>query len=208
MRSLALGLILGATMIISANAANLVTNGGFETGDFTGWTHSTGSVDPWQIDTSSSGNGAFHTPNSGTVFVSTGCVGAQCIGSDTVTATAYLYEDLPTVVGDTYAVDFFFASGGEPGQELLATFGGTTVEDLVNLPQQAPTYTEYTQNVVATSTTTRLEFQGRQDPSWDALDDISVTDTSVAATPEPTTALTGLGACLFGLALLRRKRAR
>lgn len=207
MKSLSLGLILGATMIVSANA-QLVTNGGFETGTFAGWTVSTGSSDPWQIDTSSSGSGSAHLPNSGTFFASTGCVGAQCIGSDTLSTTAYLYEDLPTVVGDTYDVDFFFASGGEPGQELLVTFGATTVEDLVNLPRQAPGYTEYTQAVVATSTTSRLEFQGRQDPSWNALDDISVTDISSVATPEPTTALTGLGACLFGLAALRRKRAR
>jgi hypothetical protein len=102
---------------------------------------------------------AGYGPNSGSYYASTGCVGAQCIGSDSLSTTAYLDQDLTTVAGASYTIEFFFASGGEPGQELLATFGGTTLFDLVNLPLQSSSETEYIATAVATGTVTRVEFR-------------------------------------------------
>lgn len=189
---------LGIVFALSAHA-QMVTNGDFETGDFTGWT-----VNPDERSVIGAGSGApgsYHGAYSGTFFASTGCVGANCIGSDGSASTAYMYEDLNTVVNATYTVSFAFASGGicEEGcgdvptalpaathsiatqEELLATFGGVTVVDLVDVANS--NYQFYSQNIVAASTTTRLEFRNWEDPDWSALDNISVT--LVTSTPSP-----------------------
>ncbi len=212
-------LALGIVFALSAHA-QLVTNGSFETGDFSGWT--VNSVeDPWAVISGSSGDsGSYHGAYDGTFFASTGCVGTDCIGSDTLPGTNYLYEDLSTVVNATYTVSFAFASGGlsEDGggqspaitrsvatqEELLATFGGVTVADVVDQP--STDYIFYTKNIVASSTTTRLEFQDREDPDWSALDDISVTQ--VSSSPEPATILLGLGAALLALISMRFRKAQ
>ena len=192
LKSTLIPLALLAMAGIQANAG-LITNGGFETGDLTGWTVNNLSSDPWQVDSSTS----FHNsdlPHSGTFFVSTGCVGAQCING-TASQQASLSQDLTTIVGDSYTLDFFFGTGvgnGTPN-ELQALFGGVVVEDLVNIGATA--YTEYKiPNLVATSTTTTLEFLGRQDPGWDELDDITVVDnTAAGAAPEPASWILGFG---------------
>ena len=208
-------LVLGIAFALSAHA-QLVTNGDFETGDFTGWTLNPAlTEDPWTIE-----NGGAYT---GTFFASTGCVGEACIGSDSLSTTNYLYEDLSTVVNATYTVSFAFASGGIGGEEgggssqlpasttrsaateeeLLATFGGVTVVDLVDVANRD--FGFYSQNIVASSTTTRLEFQDREDPGFSGLDDISVT-LAGTATPEPGTTLLGLGAALLFLVAVRLRK--
>ncbi len=207
-------LALGIVSALSAHA-QLVTNGDFETGDLTGWTSNSAlDNDPWAVISGISGDGgSYHGAYSGTYFASSGCVGTSCIGSDTSSNTNYMYEDLNTVANATYTVSFAFASGGanegdgppEGSQassqevasfeELLATFGGVTVVDLVDVVNTD--YVFFSENIVASGTTTRLEFQNREDPGWSALDDISVTQ--VTATPEPGTILLGLGAALLFL---------
>jgi hypothetical protein len=186
--------VIGLASTATALATNIVTNPSFDTADFSGWTVNLASDHPWQIR--SGGAGSFYAAN--------GCVGQQCIGSDTSSATAYLYQDLATVAGDTYTIDFFFASGGAPGQELLVTFGGTKLFDLVDLNPGG--YAEYCATAVASGTTTRLEFQGRQDPGFNSLDNISVTRPDASA-PEPSSivmALTGA----FGLFIVAGFRRR
>jgi hypothetical protein len=67
-------------LFISAANADLIVNGGFETGDFTGWTQS-----GWFIDTTN--------PHSGVYDAATGCSGASCtmVGNSNA---AYLYQDV------------------------------------------------------------------------------------------------------------------
>ncbi len=70
------------------------------------------------------------------------------------------------------------------------------VEDITQASQTAGTgqYTFFSTTATASSSTSRLEFIGRQDPSWDALDDISVTDLGSGTAPEPAPwVLTALG---------------
>jgi hypothetical protein len=87
--------------------------------------------------------------------------------------------------------------------ELQAWFGGTLAEDLLNIPDT--TLTEYVvTDLVATSTTTELEFLGRQDPGFDELTDVSVTDNSTV-TPEPGT-LGLLGTGVLGLIGVARRK--
>ena len=65
-KSLSLSLFFAIALAAASDlsATSIVVNGGFETGDFTGWTVSTTSDLPWAIDTSVSGSGSGHGPNS------------------------------------------------------------------------------------------------------------------------------------------------
>jgi hypothetical protein len=89
--------VLLFVFFLPAAHADLITNGGFETGDFTGWTQS-----GWLIDTTN--------PNSGVYDASTGCAGASCTTVGNANA-AYLYEDVTTTVGTKYTLSFFYNSG-------------------------------------------------------------------------------------------------
>lgn len=176
-------------------ASNILINGDFETGDFTGWTNS-----GWFIDTSN--------PNSGVYDASTGCSGASCtsVGDPN---SAYIYQDVATNVGTTYDLTFFYDSGQVPtyGSELLVLWGDpaaaslSTVVDFVNVDTSGA-YAEYTGTVTATSGTSQLEFLGRQDLDFYYLDDVSLTAPSTSAVPEPGTASLVV-AGLFGLIIAR-----
>lgn len=202
---------LALATAFALSAGQLVTNGDFETGDFTGWTTNPAITDDaWTIG---GPDGAY----TGQYFAYTGCVGAQCIGSDSLSTTNYLYEDLNTVVNATYTVSFAFASGGTgesfivparlpattqsvaTEEEMVAMFGNVTLADLIDVG--TTDYAFYSQTVVASSTITRLEFQDREDPGFSALDDISVTQ--VSSTPEAGTTLLGLVAALLSWVAVR-----
>ena len=177
-------------------AANIVSNPGFETGDFTSWTTA-----GWTVNF---GPGpSSKVPNSGSYYAYTGCVGSECI----TTPSAYIYQDLSTIAGDSYTLSFYFSSEGAP-MELQALFGGVIAFDLVDLPVDSG-YQFYSTALTATGTTTRLEFLGRQDPAWDALDDISVADNGAGGgggTPEPATWMRA-GPALIAVSA-RRRRSR
>jgi hypothetical protein len=72
--------------------ANLITNGGFETGDFTGWTHVSGRV------TGTFDGVASHSGNFQAVFV----------------AGVSLAQSVATTPGASYTIDFFLAWGPAP----------------------------------------------------------------------------------------------
>src|SRR5579871_3073733 len=173
-------LLLAAVLCSSAAfGANIVVNPGFETGSFAPWVANTSSDHAWCVDCT--GPGAF----AGTNWASTGCVGAQCITNDTSALNpvgAWLYQDLSTVASTVYTLSFEFASAGTP-MELEVLWNGSTVLDLTGLASGP--YTLYTvNNLTAVGSTTRLEFLGRQDPSYDGLDNVCVsssTDCSSAA---------------------------
>ena len=157
---------------------NLVTNCGFETGDFTGWTQS------------GIGNSviASLTPNSGLFH---GLFGS-----------GQLDQSIATVPGTTYNVSFFLRKpGAGVPNTFSASFGGTP---LLTLTDQASFgYTFHTFSVVAVGSSTNLNFTFGGQTDW-LLDDIVV----VAEVPEPATMLllgTGL---LGVTASIRRRRKR
>jgi hypothetical protein len=162
MKQISVALFAFALWLISgAASANLVSNGGFEIlPDFTDWTQS--------------GNTGFTfvdgTPHSGTHAAWLGPEGSL----------GFLSQDLPTVVGSSYDLDFWlrhepFGTGRPNEFEVLwagnpVTVPGLPTTDIGNFP-----YTEF--NVVlpaATSASTELKFGFREDTDYFQLDDVSV----------------------------------
>lgn len=187
-------LALAFTSVKSAHATSIVNNGSFQTGDFTGWTANPNSSFPWQVE------GA-----PGNFFADTGCVGQECI-TGTTSQQAYLYQDLTTTAGNSYTLGFTFSNEGTPS-ELEVLFGSTVAIDLLNVNTGGSV--DYSVNgLVASSSITRLEFLGREDPSFMSVTNISVTDNGPASTspiPEPgTVGMVGTGV-LGLLGAVRRK---
>jgi PEP-CTERM motif len=190
-------LALVASCTATASASDLVVNGNFQTGDFTGWQHNTSGVTnhPWIVQ-----------ENGSNFYASTGCVGIECIEGNS-TQEAWLSQVLATVAGETYTLTFDYsqvepnAEGGTPN-ELVVDFGSDQVADLVNLTNT--NIITYSYTVTATTSATELQFLGRQDPSYDYLDNVSVTQQSTV-TPEPESlALFGTG--IFALLGVARRK--
>ena len=133
---------------------NLVVNGGFETGNFNGW--------------ALSGNTGFTSVTTG-IYANSGTFGASLgpIGSD-----GTISQTLSTTVNRPYIVSFSLYSDGGTPNDFSQTWGGTTFFSQTNIP--AHPYQSYSFTEVATSTSTVLAFNFRDDPGFLGLDDISV----------------------------------
>lgn len=174
---------------VPAFSANLVVNGGFETGDFTGWT--VGSSNSLFVDTASPHTGIYsaHLGNYGSLVA--------------------LGQLLATTPGTTYNLSFYLEndSSGTPN-EFKVTWNGNTVFDQVDMT--AGPYALYSFNLTATGNSTDLEFLHRHDPDHFFLDDIAVQSLSSTvgiesvATPEPAAA----GFVLLGLVAVVAIRQR
>jgi len=172
-----------------AHAADLVTNGGFETGNFSGWTL-TGDTDFTGVDSTvpySSNYAAYLAPDGSLGFLS---------------------QTFATVPRQTYALSFFLqnedgTSAGEFNQfETLV--GGNTLFSQTNLSTQP--YTKYTFDFVATGNSTDLTFGFRNDLSYFDFDDVSVTP--VTAVPEPSSGLGMFAFSALGAAFLLKRQLK
>lgn len=175
-----------SALFATSASAGLITNGGFETGDLTGWTVST-DVDNFvgnETDTSYAPFGSY------ALFI--GCVANLC-------STSQLLETTP---GMSYIFSFEYGSDGSIPNEFIANFGNTTVfQRSDDLSDTTPGFIHQSFTVVATDTFTNVEFLGSNQFGYLALDDVSLT-----AIPEPgVLALIMAGLAGFGMSRLRRR---
>ncbi|SPE60724.1 hypothetical protein SBV1_480007 [Verrucomicrobia bacterium] len=140
----------------SACLANLVQNGGFETGDFADWTQS--------------GNANGVSVSTNYLYVHSGQYGPE-LGP--VGTLGYLSQTVSTSPGTSNQISFWLDSPDGLGpNEFLVQWNGTTIFDETNLPAVGWTNLQFV--VTATGTNSLLEFGFRDDPSYLGLDDISV----------------------------------
>jgi PEP-CTERM motif len=164
--SISFGLLVLGLTASPAGADQLLVNGGFETGDFTGWTQSgnTGSTFV------AFGPGV---PNSGYYAAALGPVGS----------VGYLSQTFTTTPGSTLYLNFFLASDGGLPNSFSATLGSNTLLQLTDIPQQL--YTLYSYQTTATDISTTLTFGFQNDPGYLMLDDVSVTTSPTDPTTWP-----------------------
>ena len=168
-----------------AQAAELVTNGSFETGNFAGWTQS-GNTGFTGVECPGVG---FAGPGDGACDAFLGPVGSD----------GTLSQVLNTLPGRFYNISFDYASDGGTPNDFSAIWAGApaiTLFSRTNDPAHAFQVLHFT--ALANTPTTTLSFNFRDDPGFLKLDSVSV------AVPEPgSLALLGIG--MAGLWWRRRK---
>ena len=181
----ACAVLVAALSASTAARANLVANGDFETGDFTGWTTSVGFFDG--VDTGA--------PQAGTYAAFFGNPG----GISTISQT------LTTLPGNFYNITFWVmveadVTGNSVPNSFEFDWDGAPVTSFANAGPSG--YTEYQFKLAASTASTLLQFSFSDTPAFIDFDSVDVT-----AIPEPTSLALALGA-LGGMVAVRRRPAK
>jgi hypothetical protein len=184
----ALVLALGTIGSVAFADTNLLTNGSFQTGDFTGWTQggnegATGVSNDFDGYTGEDADGFF-------AFLGP-------VGSD-----GTLSQSFSDVSGDSYAFSFWYNANGTTPSDFSAYWDGTQLLSLSNASTDG--WVNYTFTETGTGSD-GIQFDFRDDPAYDALDNASVA--GVSPIPEPSSFLL-MGSGLLGLAGAVRRRLR
>jgi hypothetical protein len=168
--SCAAGLAFTAVFGLSVANADLVTNGGFETGDLTGWTLNNGED-----------SGVLSYPHTGTW----GFRGGQEFGGG-------ITQTLATTPGAYYDLTFWLE---KPFPDIDGTYTPGTIVFSVSFDGNTLTtlgagsafpYTEYSfTGLLANTNLTDLIFHFQNGPAFWAVDDISVVPTTAVGVPGP-----------------------
>ena len=173
-----------------AVGGNLVLNSGFETGNFSGWMLSGNESYSLVTDRALDSKGSIsHVAHGGNDYALLGPIGS----------TGQMGQTIATTSGQTYTFSWWLGSDGDLANEFSASWNGTSVFDQKDVATQG--YVEYSFSVVATGSTTTIDFAFRNDPGYFSLDDVRViaadrptTPAGTPSVPEPgSIALLGLG---------------
>jgi hypothetical protein len=231
-RLLASGLLAAAFALSfsGARADELIVNGGFETGDFTGWSTANGGSGAWFV---TSGNSA---PDSGEPTVGPASGNYYAVTGQGGPGSHSLWQDFTVGAGQTVNVSFDmfdndFSDAGPLGGngnlnysdganqhvevDILDSTGSTILDNLFygSTPAAGPNpYQAYSFNIssaVAAGGTYELRFAEVDNQFFNSMgvDNVSVTD-SASSVPDATSTLMCLGAALPVLAGLRRRFRR
>jgi len=187
-KTLAAGLLAACMLGALPAHANLVNNGGFETGDFTGWNVTS-------IDAASDGVD-LNFPQAGLY----GAYFGNPLGVSTISQT------LSTVAGATYTVSFWLMAEADPlGNYAPNSFAfdwdGATQTSLTDSPPFG--YQQYSFALTASSASTVLSFSFFNGPAFWDFDSVAV---DAAAVPEPDALLLfATASVLAGAVSYRRK---
>jgi hypothetical protein len=156
----------------AAQGIELVSNGGFESGDFTGWTVEGPQSNLFQVDDFHGHTGAYSL-----LFAA--------LESDNTRVS----QVTPTALGQQYILDFWVwntsdGNSGVGGDGLSIYWEGAPALDLQPVSAQVNTWLNYSLNVTATANGSELEFHGFDAPFVIYLDDVSL-----VAVPEPSAVL-------------------
>lgn len=180
--------VIAFAVAAGAASANLVANGGFESGDFTGWLTNAG--DPF---TSLS---IINQPHTGTYAALFGSFG-ESEGVD----GNYIGQNVGGVVsGATYAIELWVYNNGVGGDSLTIHWDGNVLydESPVSLPLEEWSFLSFTAQAIVEGDFAFLLISGFDNKASFLIDDVSVT-----LVPAPgAAALLGMGA----LVASRRRR--
>jgi len=172
---------VAALSVAYPTKANLITNPGFETGNFTGWTTTGGGG-------SVAGTLGGIAPHSGNFQAAFG------VGEFSIS------QNVTTTPGASYIVDFWLAGTG--GALFSVSWGGGGIFNQAF--SEGFGYTEHTFTVTALSPTTGLLFLSHSFGGNLLLDDVSVNPAGVGV-PDGGSTVSLLGFASLGLVALRRK---
>ena len=162
--------------------ANLITNPGFETGNFTGWTE----------------------VGFGAVFGLVNGVSPHSGSFQAVQATGNLSQSVATTPSASYTIDFWLAGSLSGTNSLVVTWGGSTILTLTNQSAFGYTHYTFTETTLTASTALAFNFTTLLGGGGWHLDDVSVNPAGVGV-PDGGSTISLLGCALLGLTALRRK---
>jgi hypothetical protein len=155
------------TSPVTISVQPLLANGGFETGDFTGW------------NVSGSGAGGLWV-RFDTNYVHSGVYGGFL---GTANSLGFLSQTVPTIPGAQYLISLWLRNpDGQTPNQFEVIWDGRLLYNVVNFTR-GRLWTNLQFPVTATSTDSTLQIGERDDPSALALDDVSLILDPLQITP-------------------------
>jgi hypothetical protein len=174
---------------LSAFAQNLVANGSFETGYWTGWTTGGNFADTEVVSSPFDG----YESEDGSYFALLGPVGSPGTLSQTFSDQA----------GAQYTFSFYLDARGDHPSFFSAMWDGTTLLSLTDPDHQ---WQQYSFTEIGTGHDS-ISFSFQDDPGYMALDNIVVSSSGTGTTPEPSSFIL-LGSGLLALGGITHRKFR